>query len=81
MLFHVRQKRQDLLTLLAVYIQGYLAIDIIIKNNVELIKGVDRASTTTISGLRIAVIVAQTLGNQKLVLDQIAALNTTTLRV
>ena len=77
-LFYVRQKHQDLLTQLAVSIQNYLAIDIVIKNNVELIKGVDRASTTTISALRTAVIVAQALGNQKLVLDQITALNTTT---
>ena len=58
-LFYVRQKHQDLLTQLAVSIQNYLAIDIVIKNNVELIKGVDRASTTTISALRTAVIVAQ----------------------
>lgn len=77
-LFYVRQKHQDLLTQLAVSIQGYLAIDIIIKNNVELIKGVDRATTTTVSALRTAVIVAQALANQKLVLDQITALNTTT---
>ena len=77
-LFYVRQKHQDLLTQLAVSIQAYLAIDVIIKNNVELIKGVDRASTTTVSALRTAVIVAQALGNQKLVLDQITALNTTT---
>ena len=77
-LFYVRQKHQDLLTQLAVSIQSYLAIDVIIKNNIELIKGVDRASTTTISALRTAVIVAQALGNQKLVLDQITALNTTT---
>ena len=77
-LFYVRQKHQDLLTQLAVSIQSYLAIDIVIKNNIELIKGVDRATTTTISALRTAVIVAQALGNQKLVLDQITALNTTT---
>jgi uncharacterized protein YaaN involved in tellurite resistance len=77
-LFYIRQKHQDLLTQLAVSIQNYLAIDIVIKNNIELIKGVDRASTTTVSALRTAVIVAQALGNQKLVLDQITALNTTT---
>lgn len=77
-LFYVRQKHQDLLTQLAVSIQGYLAIDVIIKNNAELIKGVDRASTTTVSALRTAVITAQALGNQKLVLDQITALNATT---
>src|SRR3954469_17921946 len=77
-LFYVRQKHQDLLTQLAVSIQNYLAIDVVIKNNIELIKGVDRATTTTISALRTAVIVAQALNNQKLVLDQITALNTTT---
>jgi len=77
-LFYVRQKHQDLLTQLAVSIQNYLAIDIVIKNNIELMKGVDRASTTTVSALRTAVMVAQALGNQKLVLDQITALNTTT---
>ncbi len=77
-LFYVRQKHQDLLTQLAVSIQGYLATDIIIKNNGELIKGVDRATTTTVAALRTAVLVAQALNNQKLVLDQISALNTTT---
>jgi uncharacterized protein YaaN involved in tellurite resistance len=77
-LFYVRQKHQDLLVQLAVSIQNYLAIDVVIKNNLELVKGVDRASTTTISALRTAVIVAQALSNQKLVLDQISALNTTT---
>ena len=71
MLFYVRQKRQDLLTQLAVSVQGYLALDLVRKNNVELIKGVDRATTTTVSALRTAVIVAQALANQKLVLDQI----------
>jgi uncharacterized protein YaaN involved in tellurite resistance len=77
-LFYVRQKHQDLLTQLAVSIQGYLAMDIVIKNNLELIKGVDRATTTTVSALRTAVIVAQALANQQLVLNQITALNTTT---
>jgi len=43
-----------------------------------LIKGVDRATTTTLSALRTAVIVAQALTNQRLVLDQIAAMRETT---
>jgi len=77
-LFSVRQKVTDLLTQLAVNSQGYLALDLVRRNNVELIKGVDRATTTTVSALRTAVIVAQALANQKLVLDQITALNTTT---
>ncbi len=78
MLFYTRQKVTDLLTQMSVNIQGYLALDMIRKNNLELMKGVDRATTTTISALRTAVIVAQALANQKLVLDQIGALNTTT---
>jgi uncharacterized protein YaaN involved in tellurite resistance len=77
-LFYVRQKHQDLLTQMAVSAQGYLALDLIRKNNIELVKGVDRATTTTVSALRTAVMVAQALANQKLVLDQIQALNTTT---
>ena len=77
-LFYVRQKRQDLLTQLSVNVQGYLALDLIRKNNLELIKGVERATTTTVSALRTAVIAALALGNQRLVLDQITALNTTT---
>jgi uncharacterized protein YaaN involved in tellurite resistance len=63
---------------MAVAVQGYLALDLVKKNNVELIKGVDRAQTTTVAALRTAVIVAQALANQRLVLDQINALNTTT---
>ena len=77
-LFYVRQKRQDLLTQLSVVVQGYLALDLIRKNNLELVKGVERATTTTVSALRTAVIAALALGNQKLVLDQVTALNTTT---
>jgi uncharacterized protein YaaN involved in tellurite resistance len=77
-LFYVRQRTTDLLTQLAVSVQGYLALDLVKKNNVELVKGVDRASTTTVAALRTAVTVAQALTNQRLVLEQIGALNTTT---
>lgn len=80
-LFQLRQKRQDIATQMAVDVQGYLALDLVRRNNVELIKGVDRATTTTVSALRTAIIVAQALTNQKLVLDQITALNTTTNRM
>ncbi|MCJ2185016.1 toxic anion resistance protein [Novosphingobium sp. 1949] len=80
-LFYVRQRTQDLLTQMAVSVQGYLALDLVKKNNVELIKGVDRASTTTVGALRTAVTVAQAMANQRLVLDQITALNTTTAKI
>ncbi len=77
-LFYTRQRTQDLLTQMAVTVQGYLALDLVKKNNVELVKGVDRASTTTVAALRTAVTVAQAMTNQRLVLQQITALNTTT---
>ncbi|SDJ53786.1 Uncharacterized conserved protein YaaN involved in tellurite resistance [Frankineae bacterium MT45] len=77
-LFPIRQRRQDIMTQMAVSVQGYMALDLVRKNNIELIKGVDRAQTTTIAALRTAVIVAQALSRQKLVLDQITALNTVT---
>jgi uncharacterized protein YaaN involved in tellurite resistance len=77
-LFPIRQRRQDLTTQIAVSVQGYLALDVIRKNNLELIKGVERAKTTTIAALRTAIIVAQALENQRLVLDQIGALTETT---
>ncbi|MET9855179.1 toxic anion resistance protein [Streptomyces sp. NPDC006450] len=77
-LFPVRQKHQDLLTQLAVCAQGYLAMDVVRRNNEELIKGVDRAATTTVSALRIAVMLAQALRTQGEVIQQINTLRDTT---
>ncbi len=77
-LFPVRQRRQDIQTQMAVNVQGYLALDLIKNNNNELIRGVDRAQTTTMVALRTAVIVSQALGMQKRVLDQVNSLNETT---
>ena len=80
-LFYIRQRTQDLLTQMAVTVQGYLALDLVKKNNVELVKGVERASTTTVGALKTAITVAQAMTNQKLVLEQITALNTTTANI
>src|ERR1700754_3228697 len=80
-LFYTRQRTTDLLTQMAVTVQGYLALDLVKKNNVELVKGVDRASTTTVAALRTAVTVSQALVGQKLVLEQITSLNTTTANI
>ena len=77
-LFAVRQRRQDVATQIAVTVQSYLAMGLIEDNNTQLMRGVDRARTTTVTALRTAVIVAQALENQKLVLDQIDAINSTT---
>ncbi|MFE7512915.1 toxic anion resistance protein [Streptomyces sp. NPDC057540] len=78
LLFPVRQKHQDLLTQLAVCAQGYLAMDVVRRNNDELIKGVDRAATTTLSALRIAVMLASALENQRKVTEQVTVLRSTT---
>ncbi|WP_327737074.1 toxic anion resistance protein [Streptomyces nojiriensis] len=77
-LFPVRQKHQDLLTQLAVCAQGYLAMDVVRRSNEELIKGVDRAATTTVSALRIAVMLASALDHQRTVIEQVNALKGTT---
>lgn len=77
-LFNIVQKRQDLLTQRAVSMQGYMAFGLIKKNNEELIKGVDRACTTTVSALRTAVAVASALQQQKAVGESIDAVNATT---
>jgi uncharacterized protein YaaN involved in tellurite resistance len=77
-LFAIRQRRTDILTQLAVSAQGYLAMGLVQKNNEELIKGVERARTTTLSALRTAIILAKALTNQELVIKQIAAVNETT---
>ncbi|MET9676905.1 toxic anion resistance protein [Streptomyces sp. NPDC006482] len=77
-LFPVRQKHQDLLTQLAVCAQGYMAMDVVRRNNDELIKGVERAATTTLSALRISVMLATALDHQRTVTEQVNVLRATT---
>ncbi|PPK70630.1 toxic anion resistance protein [Actinokineospora auranticolor] len=77
-LLPVRQRHQDVLTQLAVCAQGYLALDLVRRNNDELIRGVERACSTTVSALRIALVVSGALANQKNVLDELDALRGTT---
>ena len=77
-LFAVLQKNQDLRSQLTVNQQGYIAIEIIKRNNLELVRNVRRATTTTISALSTAVMVSSALYNQNIVLKQINAVNVTT---
>jgi len=77
-LFPLRQRIMDMQQMVAVNQQGIIAIEIIKRNNKELIRGVDRAKTVTISALRTAVMVASALYNQKIVLKKIEMLNETT---
>lgn len=77
-LYAVRQRRTDIQTQIAVATQGYLALDIVRKNNLELVRGVDRAQSTTMAAIKTAIVVAQALGVQEKVLAQINGLNATT---
>jgi uncharacterized protein YaaN involved in tellurite resistance len=77
-LFPLRQRIQDLQQQLLVNQQGYLTMEMIIRNNKELIRGVNRALTTTVSALQVGVTLALALANQKIVLEKVQAINTTT---
>lgn len=77
-LFPLRQRIMDFEQMLAVNQQGILAMEVIRKNNAELIRSVERAKTVTVSALRVAVMVANALCNQKLVLEKVKVLNETT---
>ena len=77
-LFPLRQRIMDMQQMVVVNHQGIIAMEVIKRNNRELIRGVDRASTVTVTALRTAVMVAGALYNQKIVLRKIEALNETT---
>jgi uncharacterized protein YaaN involved in tellurite resistance len=77
-LFGLRQRTMDLQQQLAVNQQGVLATELIIRNNRELIRGVDRSIDVTVSALQVAVTVALALAHQKIVLNKVEAINRTT---
>jgi uncharacterized protein YaaN involved in tellurite resistance len=77
-LFPLRQRIQDMQQQLVVNQQGILSIDLIIRNNVELARGVDRAVNVTVSALQVAVTLALALANQRVTLEKVQAVNATT---
>lgn len=77
-LFPLRQRVMDLQQMLVVNQQGIMAMEVVIRNNKELVRGVDRARNVTVSALKIAVTVASALYNQQIVLKKIELLNETT---
>ena len=77
-LFPLRQRVMDMQQMVVVNHQGIIAMEVIKRNNKELIRGVDRAKTVTVTALRTAVMVASALYNQKIVLRKIELLNETT---
>jgi uncharacterized protein YaaN involved in tellurite resistance len=77
-LFPLRQRIQDLQQQLAVNQQGFIAIEMIIRNNKELIRGVNRALNVTMSALQVAATLALALANQQIVLEKVESVNVTT---
>ena len=53
-------------------------MNVVRRNNKELIRGINRAETVTVTALRTGVMVASALYNQKIAMDKIKALNATT---
>jgi uncharacterized protein YaaN involved in tellurite resistance len=68
----------DLQQQLAVNQQGVLASEIIIRNNKELIRGVNRSLNVTATALQVGATVAIALANQKNVIDKMNAVSKTT---
>jgi uncharacterized protein YaaN involved in tellurite resistance len=77
-LFPLRQRIMDMQQVIVVNQQGVMATEIVIRNNKELMRGVERAQNVTINALRVSVTVAGALYNQKIVLKKIEMLNETT---
>jgi uncharacterized protein YaaN involved in tellurite resistance len=78
LVFVLRQRTMDLQQQLAVNQQGVLATELVIRNNRELVRGVNRSVDVTVSALQVAVTVALALAHQKVVLDKVEAINRTT---
>jgi uncharacterized protein YaaN involved in tellurite resistance len=78
LIFSLRQRIMDFQQQLAVVQQGIISIEIIQRNNKELIRGVDRSLNVTVNALQVAATVAVALNNQKIVLDKITSINKTT---
>jgi uncharacterized protein YaaN involved in tellurite resistance len=78
LLFPLRQRIQDLQQQLLVNQQGFLTMEMVIRNNKELIRGVNRALNVTVSALQVAVTLALALANQKIVLEKVQAITATT---
>ena len=77
-LFPLRQRIMDMQQMIVINQQGIVSLNVIRRNNKELIRGVNRAKNVTVTALRTAVIVASALYDQKIVMDKVNILNETT---
>lgn len=77
-LFPLRQRIMDMQQMIVINQQGIVSLNVIRRNNKELIRGVNRAKNVTLTALRTGVMVASALYDQKIVMDKINILNETT---
>ena len=77
-IFPLRQKIIDFQQLQTVNQQGIVSMNIIRRNNLELMRAVDRAESVTVSALRVAATVAGALYNQRIALEKVTTLNAAT---
>jgi uncharacterized protein YaaN involved in tellurite resistance len=80
-LFPLRQRLMDMQTMIVVNQQGVMTTEIVIRNNKELIRGVERAKKVTIPAFRYSVMTAIALHNQKKVLETLQIFNKTTEKI
>lgn len=73
LLFPLQQRIQDVLQQLLVSRQGVLTGALIVRNNEEMIRGVNRALTATRKALAVAAALARVLTDQRIVLDGVGA--------
>jgi len=80
-LFPLRQRIMDMQQMIVINQQGIVSLNVIRRNNKELIRGVNRAKNVTVTALRTGVMVASALYDQKIVMDKINVLNETTANI
>ena len=78
LLFPLRQRIIDLQQQQAVAQQAVLTVEVIVRNNKELVRGVQRALNVTVTALQTAVTLALALENQRITLAKVTAVNETT---
>lgn len=77
-LFPLRQRIMDMQQMIVINQQGIVSLNVVRRNNKELIRGINRAKNVTVTALRTGIMVASSLYNQKIALDKINILNSTT---
>jgi uncharacterized protein YaaN involved in tellurite resistance len=69
----VRRRREEILTQLAIVMQGYAALRVVEDNNAEVIRAIASAISTTTAALRTAVMVAGAAASQRIALGHLEA--------